>query len=166
MGSCSFIFGEQMDEKVNHPTHYNQYNGLEIIDLVEQMNFNKGNAVKYITRAGFKDSQTEIEDLKKARWYIDREIERLTKNSEKSNKLPDQCGWCSRPWTDANVDFVQDVAQNCYVCKTCGWNANMGVIEENIPLCNEAGFLHDWNKKKSKWKCNGCGKTRRARSIN
>lgn len=66
-------------EKVNHPAHYNQYVGLEIIDLVEQMNFNRGNAVKYITRAGLKDLGTEIEDLEKGRWYLDREIERLKK---------------------------------------------------------------------------------------
>lgn len=66
-----------MSDNVNHPSHYNSYRGLEIIDLVEQMNFNRGNAVKYIARAGFKDPQTELEDLKKARWYVDREIERL-----------------------------------------------------------------------------------------
>lgn len=66
-----------MSDNVNHPSHYNSYRGLEIIDLVEQMNFNRGNAVKYIARAGFKDPQTELEDLKKARWYIDREIERV-----------------------------------------------------------------------------------------
>jgi Protein of unknwon function (DUF3310) len=56
---------------------YTQYKGLEIIDLTEQMNFNKGNAVKYICRAGFKNIDTEIEDLKKAKWYLDREISRL-----------------------------------------------------------------------------------------
>lgn len=66
-------------DPVNHPSHYTAYSGLEIIDLTEQMNFNRGNAVKYITRAGFKgDDKTEIEDLKKARWYLDREIERIT----------------------------------------------------------------------------------------
>jgi len=68
---------EKKEEAVNHPPHYNQYKGLEIIDLVEQMNFNRGNAVKYIARAGFKDQSTEIEDLKKAAWYLNREIERL-----------------------------------------------------------------------------------------
>jgi len=66
-----------MGDNVNHPSHYNSYKGLEIIDLVEQMNFNRGNAVKYISRAGFKDPITELEDLKKARWYIDREISRV-----------------------------------------------------------------------------------------
>jgi hypothetical protein len=66
-----------MSDMVNHPPHYSQYKGLKIIDLVEQMNFNRGNAVKYIARAGFKASSDEIEDLKKAAWYINREIDRL-----------------------------------------------------------------------------------------
>ena len=66
-----------MSDNVNHPSHYNSYKGLEIIDLVEQMNFNRGNAVKYIARAGFKAPEKELEDLAKARWYIDREIQRI-----------------------------------------------------------------------------------------
>lgn len=64
-------------DPVNHPSHYTHYQGLEIIDLTEQMNFNKGNAVKYIARAGLKNPDTEIEDLEKARWYVDREIDRI-----------------------------------------------------------------------------------------
>lgn len=68
-------------DPVNHPSHYTQYNGLEIIDLTEQMSFNKGNAVKYIARAGFKGGpEKEIEDLEKARWYISRELERVQNN--------------------------------------------------------------------------------------
>lgn len=71
-------------ETVNHPAHYNTYNGIEIIDLVEQMNFNRGNAVKYISRAGLKDPETDIEDLKKARWYLDREIQRIEQSKNPS----------------------------------------------------------------------------------
>jgi hypothetical protein len=72
-----------VDDPVNHPSHYTSYKGLEIIELTEQMNFNKGNAVKYITRSGFKgDSATELEDLSKAIWYINREIYRLTRGEE------------------------------------------------------------------------------------
>lgn len=69
-------------DPVNHPSHYTAYKGLEIIDLTEQMNFNRGNAVKYITRAGLKDPtrDAEIEDLEKAKWYIDREIQRLKRD--------------------------------------------------------------------------------------
>jgi len=67
-------------DPVNHPSHYTAYKGLEIIDLTEQMNFNRGNAVKYIARAGLKQDSNEIEDLKKAAWYINREIERLERD--------------------------------------------------------------------------------------
>jgi len=65
------------EDPVNHPPHYNAYKGLEVIDLVEQMNFCRGNAVKYIARAGLKSKGTEIQDLEKAAWYIQREIARL-----------------------------------------------------------------------------------------
>lgn len=60
-------------EKVNHPKHYTA-GGIETIDFIEAkgLNFNLGNVVKYVTRAGRKDNR--LEDLKKARWYLDREI--------------------------------------------------------------------------------------------
>lgn len=62
---------------VDHLSHYNQHPaGIECIDVVEHYNFNLGNAIKYIWRAGLK-SQNTIEDLKKAEWYVRREIERL-----------------------------------------------------------------------------------------
>ena len=64
-------------DPVNHPSHYKMANGIEVIQLTEQLNFCRGNAVKYICRAGKKDRANEIEDLLKARWYINREIERL-----------------------------------------------------------------------------------------
>lgn len=61
---------------VNHPTHYNAHpSGVECITVVEHFNFNVGNAIKYLWRAGLKSDL--LEDLKKARWYVDREIQRL-----------------------------------------------------------------------------------------
>lgn len=69
-----------MNERVNHPRHYTSHaSGIECIDVVEWMSFNRGNAIKYIWRAGEKNRSAEIEDLEKARWYIDREIARLKK---------------------------------------------------------------------------------------
>ena len=63
---------------VNKARHYNNHpSGVECITIVEHMNFCCGNAVKYIWRAGLKGD--EIEDLKKARYYIDREIARREK---------------------------------------------------------------------------------------
>ena len=64
------------DDLVNHPAHYNTHpSGVECITITEHMNFCRGNAVKYIWRADEKGDP--IENLKKARWYLDREIERL-----------------------------------------------------------------------------------------
>ena len=59
--------------------YYKASSGLEVIDYIEafNLNFNLGNVVKYITRAG-KKTENPIEDLEKARWYINHEIERLT----------------------------------------------------------------------------------------
>ena len=69
-----------MGNNVEHPDHYN-VGGIEVIVAIEAWGFgegfNRGNAIKYIARAGRKDPTTEIEDLKKARWYIDAEIRRL-----------------------------------------------------------------------------------------
>lgn len=64
------------NDSVNHPAHYTKHpSGVECIEVTEWMNFNRGNAVKYIWRAG--DKGDEIEDLKKAAWYLEREISRL-----------------------------------------------------------------------------------------
>lgn len=63
-------------DPVNSPAHYTAHpSGIEAIEVTEHMNFCLGNAMKYIWRAGLK--QDAIEDLKKARWYLDREIRRL-----------------------------------------------------------------------------------------
>lgn len=65
---------------VNHPPHYKFSNGASVIDITENLTFNGGNAVKYVARATRQDGQNKgnvLEDLRKARWYIDREIERI-----------------------------------------------------------------------------------------
>ena len=59
------------------PPHYDFPGGVRVIDLAEHLNFCRGNVVKYIARAGRKDSARELEDLRKAAWYLDREIRRL-----------------------------------------------------------------------------------------
>jgi len=67
-----------MTDTVNNPKHYTSHpSGVECIEITEHMSFNLGNAVKYVWRASLKGK--EIEDLRKARWYIDREIKRITK---------------------------------------------------------------------------------------
>lgn len=71
-------FGQKTKEMINHPSHYNKgkYEAIEVIEDW-QLNFNLGNTVKYIARAGHKDNI--IQDLKKSLWYLDREIKRLDK---------------------------------------------------------------------------------------
>jgi hypothetical protein len=62
-------------DPVNHPAHYTRHpSGIECIQITEHMGFCLGNAVKYIWRADLKNDA--IEDLRKAKWYIDREIQR------------------------------------------------------------------------------------------
>ena len=70
-----------MNDPVNHPKHYTSHpSGVECIEVTEHFNFNKGNAIKYIWRSS--DKGREVEDLRKARWYIDREIARLLNEDE------------------------------------------------------------------------------------
>lgn len=70
---------------VNHPPHYtSDPSGVECIQITRHRTFNVGNAIKYLWRAGLKASSTQegnskqVEDLRKAVWYIEDEIKRLT----------------------------------------------------------------------------------------
>jgi hypothetical protein len=66
------------EDAVDHPPHYTSHpSGVECIEVTEHMNFNLGNAIKYIWRADLKGKS--VEDLNKAAWYINREIERIEK---------------------------------------------------------------------------------------
>jgi len=71
-----------MSDAVKHPAYYS-CGGVEVIDAIEAWGFgegfNRGNAIKYIARAGRKNPETEVEDLHKAIQYLEFEIERLSK---------------------------------------------------------------------------------------
>ena len=71
-------FSEKVCDNVNHPSHYTS-GQIEVIDFIEDkdLGFHLGNAVKYISRAGRKNPDKTVEDLRKAVWYINRQIERL-----------------------------------------------------------------------------------------
>lgn len=77
-----------MSNQVNHPSHYNQ-GKFEVLEVIEdqKFNFNIGNAVKYLCRAGKKNPLTHTEDLSKAIFYIKREIELLNAIKEKREPL-------------------------------------------------------------------------------
>ena len=67
-------FLRQREDSINHPAHYT-HGGIEAIDVIEawELNYKLGNVLKYISRAPFKENY--LQDLKKAQWYLNREIE-------------------------------------------------------------------------------------------
>ena len=69
-----------MSNNVDHPNHYNE--GIEAIDVIESwgLNFHVGNVIKYMLRAPHKGE--EIQDLEKAKWYLDRHLENVSKASQ------------------------------------------------------------------------------------
>lgn len=97
MESGSIVFGVT--------SHYNQYEGFEVIDVCEQLRapdgsggFNRGNAFKYLARAGWKSPEKHLEDLEKAKNYIQREIDRVGAEAavEKNRAMNDiyRCAVC------------------------------------------------------------------------
>lgn len=73
------------NEMVNHPQHYGgEDNPYEVIKVIEAWNldFHLGNTVKYISRAGKKGTDKELQDLKKALWYLQRKIEKISENQK------------------------------------------------------------------------------------
>jgi hypothetical protein len=74
-----------MSEQVNHPKHYRSESGFEAIDVIEAWNlsFNLGNVIKYICRADLK--KNDLEDLKKAVFYLEREIKNVSKNQTRDD---------------------------------------------------------------------------------
>ena len=77
------MFSEQYCDPVNHPSHYTK-GKIEVADFIadQKLNFDRGNAVKYVCRAGSKDPDKEIQDLEKAIWYINHEIKMLKGETE------------------------------------------------------------------------------------
>jgi hypothetical protein len=69
-----------MNEQVNHPQHYggaeNPYEAIKVIEAWD-LGFCLGNTVKYISRAGKKETDKTVQDLKKAKWYLERKIAQL-----------------------------------------------------------------------------------------
>ena len=75
LGQSSSRRAEINVDTVNHPSHYTSHpSGVECITITEHMGFNLGNALKYVWRADLKGDA--VEDLRKARWYIDRELQK------------------------------------------------------------------------------------------
>lgn len=116
------------NDVVNRPAHYTD-GKIEVIDFIEDkgLNFHRGNAVKYIARAGKKDPAKEVEDLEKARWYINREIERLkgleTQETKEVIEGVRDCAYCRHE----NDPHTGDLCNCCYDGRY--WEAKEGVRE-------------------------------------
>ena len=69
-------------DEINSPSHYQSETGLEVIEVIEafKLNFNLGNCIKYILRAGKKEHSFVVLDLEKAEYYLKREIAKLKKS--------------------------------------------------------------------------------------
>ena len=87
---CKIVFGSHPSkwvstehDPVNHPSHYTK-GKIEVADFIadQKLNFDRGNAVKYVCRAGAKDPDKEVQDLEKAIWYINHEIKMLNGETE------------------------------------------------------------------------------------
>ena len=100
-----------MNDTVNHPSHYTD-GKIEVINFIEDknLNFHRGNAVKYIARAGKKNPEKEVEDLEKAVWYTNREIQRIngqSKNSVLLEHLEALKKFINGEWVD--TDIIQTI---------------------------------------------------------
>jgi hypothetical protein len=107
-----------MTDNVNNPKHYNNHpSGIECIQVTEHMNFNLGNAIKYLWRT---DHKNGVEDLKKAAWYINREIQKLENQApylksekEKIYNIKEVSGnhMTNLTWARTRCELIQNLTQ-------------------------------------------------------
>ena len=79
---CQCVKSKKKEKSnVDHPSHYMKDSGFEVIDVIKawKLDFELGNAIKYIGRAGKKNPERVVEDLEKAAWYINHKINTLKK---------------------------------------------------------------------------------------
>lgn len=99
-----------MSDSINHPAHYNK-GKIEVIEFIEdqKMGYNIGNATKYLCRAGVKNPKKIVEDLKKAIWYVNREIELLESKGE--GKTPRRPNDMAKMPVIGTVETPNDIAE-------------------------------------------------------
>jgi len=141
-----------MTEKVDHPPHYGGKDDVyEAIKVIEAwgLNFSLGNAVKYICRAGKKPGASALEDLRKAAWYLNHELERLQMSSNGADPGALEAPEALLPLVNLTLhDFIPSlrVGMPMVVCPLCHINTTMtrdvarwrcdrckGVINPNDP---------------------------------
>lgn len=105
-----------------NPKHYKDHpSGVECITIIEHFGFNLGSAVKYIWRCGLKKSADPVEDLKKALWYLNREIENRTGK---------------RAGVEVLVNTLVDTSAKCKVCKMARFGYAVGSYD-SFCLCGD-----------------------------
>ncbi len=85
------------------PSHY-QFGEVQVIEITEHLNFLLGNTVKYCCRAGRKDGETRLEDLEKALWYLERQIDNIRRTSNAQPPTPN-----NRDIAKADIEASEDV---------------------------------------------------------
>ena len=142
--------GKRVNDAVNHPKHYTEHpSGVECIQITEHMCFNLGNAVKYIWRCDLK--KDAIEDLKKAIWYINRELGKREKeiqngkNKQKQNEtVASSCG--SNQPGGGKETSGSEIQRNDDFSANVNWTSR-GPIEAPLyctPIMNipDSGFVY------------------------
>jgi len=77
-----------MADQIN-PAHYRGFsNGAQVVDIAERLNFNRGNAIKYLARAGRKQDADTLTDLEKAKWYVQLVIDRIIADGMETDRKP------------------------------------------------------------------------------
>lgn len=130
-----------MTDAVEHPDHYKWHPAVECIEVAQEFNFNLGNVIKYVWRAGRKvvkgtdERESRIEDLRKARRYIDFEIARLTESMPEFEVVPERIveagrlravpnsGWVNpmnRCWQDPSPEAPGHVGAKPHTAHTYG----------------------------------------------
>jgi hypothetical protein len=114
-----------MNDNVNHPKHYTDHpSGIECIQITEHMNFCLGNAVKYIWRADLKNDA--IEDLQKAQWYLNQEINRRIKREKKCNETKEKVTYVNFPENMPLPEIPEGFDQAIYIGKK--WRSPLRVF--------------------------------------
>ena len=107
-------------DTINHPTHYTSHpSGIECIQITEHFNFNIGNVIKYVWRAGLKNSI--LENLLKAQWYLAREIERIEKGIIKTMNSSNDVSTTSKEYARGPIEDAKPNQAGIYSmhCESC-----------------------------------------------
>ncbi len=138
-----------IEDRVVHPSHYTWLKdkcGIEVIDITRHMNFSLGNAIKYILRSGHKseegytDTEKQIEDLEKAKWYIEDEIKSL--KGKYPENPPDEILLHANE-ISALSDLAKDNPNGIF--KLSQSTTGLGLVTQasyRIPSDNTEGFNH------------------------